>query len=225
MRALGEYGVLRFPDQRLDAAALRDFSLALRLARKAPSPAQFAEPGMPEVGILSNIVENGQPIGLADAGQDWHTDMSYNATIGFLERALRGEGAAPRRPGARRDRFADMGAAYDELPAGPRRRAWTDATATHDFNKFWEMMRTRPGSERAAADDGAARKRPPVDRIPLFMTHPITGRKVLYCNPGYADAHQRAGPGRERPRAGVAVRAPAAAAIPLRSHAGRKAMC
>ena len=39
---------------------------------------------MPEVGILSNIIENGQPIGLADAGQDWHTDMSYNPTIGFL---------------------------------------------------------------------------------------------------------------------------------------------
>ena len=27
--------------------------------------------------ILSNIIENGKPIGLADAGQDWHTDMSY----------------------------------------------------------------------------------------------------------------------------------------------------
>jgi len=42
------------------------------------------EPGIPEVGILSNIVENGEAIGLADAGQDWHTDMSYNETVGFL---------------------------------------------------------------------------------------------------------------------------------------------
>lgn len=39
---------------------------------------------MPEVGILSNIIENGEPIGITDAGQDWHTDMSYNETIGFL---------------------------------------------------------------------------------------------------------------------------------------------
>ncbi|MGH7318298.1 MAG: TauD/TfdA family dioxygenase [Candidatus Rokuibacteriota bacterium] len=34
--------------------------------------------------ILSNIIENGEPIGTTDAGQDWYTDMSYNETIGFL---------------------------------------------------------------------------------------------------------------------------------------------
>jgi taurine dioxygenase len=29
---------------------------------------QFTAPGAPEVGILSNVIENGRPIGLADAG-------------------------------------------------------------------------------------------------------------------------------------------------------------
>ena len=29
------------------------------------------------------------------------------------------------------------------------------------------------------------KKRPPV-RHPVFLTHPITGRTVFYCNPGYA---------------------------------------
>ena len=80
--ALGRHGVLRFPDQRLEASALRDFSQ--RFGRIQAMLSGYHEPGLPEVGILSNVVENGRPIGLADAGQDWHTDMSYNPTIGFL---------------------------------------------------------------------------------------------------------------------------------------------
>src|SRR5262245_16324977 len=79
---LGRHGVLRFPDQRLDAVALRDFSQ--RFGRIQATRGEFCEPGVPEVGILSNVVEGGRPIGLADGGQDWHTDMSYNGTIGFV---------------------------------------------------------------------------------------------------------------------------------------------
>ncbi len=43
----------------------------------------YCEPDVPEVMLLSNILKDGKPIGLADAGQDWHTDMSYNELIGF----------------------------------------------------------------------------------------------------------------------------------------------
>jgi taurine dioxygenase len=80
LRALGEHSVLRFPAQRLDAAQLKAFaarfgSLEINVA------GTFQEPGHPEVMILSNIVENGKPIGARDAGQDWHTDMSYSETI------------------------------------------------------------------------------------------------------------------------------------------------
>jgi taurine dioxygenase len=41
---------------------------------------QFALPGYPEILVLSNIIENGKPIGNADAGRTWHTDMSYTKT-------------------------------------------------------------------------------------------------------------------------------------------------
>jgi taurine dioxygenase len=44
----------------------------------------FQEPGHPEMMILSNIVENRRPVGLADAGQDWHTDMSFSKTVAFI---------------------------------------------------------------------------------------------------------------------------------------------
>jgi len=179
---LGRHGVLRFPDQRLDAVALRDF--ARRFGRIQATRGEFCEPGVPEVGILSNVVENGRPIGLADAGQDWHTDMSYNQTIGFLNVLFAVK--VPRRNGQvlGATSFVSTRAAYDDLPAELKVRLG-HATATHDFNKFWENMRRRPGSQRAPLSEEQRRTRPPAVH-PLFLTHPITGQTVLYCNPGYA---------------------------------------
>lgn len=180
--ALGRHGVLRFPDQHLDAAAQRDF--ALRFGSIQPMLTGFHEPGMPEVGILSNVVDNGRPIGLADAGQDWHTDMSYNPTIGFLNVLFAVK--VPRRNGQvlGNTAFVNTQAAYEDLPAAIKERLAT-ATATHDFNKFWENMRRRPGSARGPMTEEQRRRRPPSVH-PVFLTHPITGRPVLYCNPGYA---------------------------------------
>jgi len=183
LTGLGRYGVLRFPAQQLDANALRDFSR--RFGRiQATLSGRHHEPGMPEVGILSNIIENGEPIGITDAGQDWHTDMSYNETIGFLNvlYAVR----VPRRDGQvlGATAFVNTQAAWEDLSPELKTRL-RDTTATHDFNKFWENMRRRPGSLRAPLSEEQRRRRPPSVH-PLFLTHPITGRTVLYCNPGYA---------------------------------------
>jgi taurine dioxygenase len=46
------------------------------------------------------------------------------------------------------------------------------------------MMVKRPGSKRAPLSEAQRRARPPVSH-PVVLTHPITGRKVLYANPGY----------------------------------------
>ncbi|MCW5603114.1 MAG: TauD/TfdA family dioxygenase [Burkholderiales bacterium] len=181
--ALGHHGVLCFPDQRLDAAALRDFAQRFGSIQTSVT-GRFHHPAVPEVGFLSNIVENGEPIGLADAGQDWHTDMTYNRTVGFANVLYAVK--VPRRDGRPlgATQFANMRAAYDELDPVLKEKL-AHATATHDFNKFWERMRQRPGSTRPALTEEQRRKRPPSVH-PVFMTHPITGRKVLYCNPGYA---------------------------------------
>jgi alpha-ketoglutarate-dependent taurine dioxygenase len=147
LAALGKYGVICFPKQALDARALKAFSERFGSLQGSPT-GDYCEPGVPEVMLLSNIRENGKPIGLADAGQDWHTDMSYNEVVGFTN-VLHGI-KIPRRDGKPLGNtvFADMHAAYEDLsPAFKTKLA--NATATHDFNKFWEEMRNRPGSTRA----------------------------------------------------------------------------
>src|SRR6266576_2856606 len=145
LRALGERGVVRFPRQKLTGRQLADFSA--RFGKLEVNVANsFQEPGIPEVMILSNVVENGKPIGLADAGQDWHTDMSYSSTIA-LANVLYGI-KIPRRGGKPlgATEFPNMHAAYDGLPA-EMKRDLEAMTVVHDFNTFWEMMRKR-GSPR-----------------------------------------------------------------------------
>ncbi|HKF09479.1 MAG TPA: TauD/TfdA family dioxygenase [Xanthobacteraceae bacterium] len=182
LRALGARGVLRFPEQRL---ATEDF---VRFGRRFGEleinvANQFHEGGFPEVMVLSNISADGKPIGLADAGQGWHTDMSYSTEIALANvlYAIR----VPMRDGRPLGdtQFRNMHAAYDDLPAQIKRRL-DGRTATHDFAKFWNMMRARPGSSRAPLTPQQRAKKPPVSQ-PIFRTHPITGRMVLYCNPGY----------------------------------------
>jgi taurine dioxygenase len=182
LRVLGERGVVRFPRQELTGRQLADFSA--RFGKLEVNVANaFQEPGIPEVMILSNIVENGRPIGLADAGQDWHTDMSYSSTIA-LANVLYGI-KIPKRGGKPlgATEFANMHAAYDGLPA-EMKRDLEGMTVLHDFNKFWEMMRNR-GSQRPPLTEAQKKAKPPVSH-PVFLVHPITKRKVLYANPGYS---------------------------------------
>jgi taurine dioxygenase len=183
LRALGAYGVLCFPCQRLTADALARFGrmfgdLEINVAN------QFHEPEFPEVMVLSNMTQDGEPVGLGDAGQGWHTDMSYSRDIALANvlYALR----VPVRDGRPLGdtQFRNMHRAYEDLPADIKRRL-AGRTATHDFAKFWDMMRSRPGSLRAPLTPQQRAQKPPVSQ-PIFRTHPITGRTILYCNPGYA---------------------------------------
>jgi len=183
LRTLWERGVVRFPRQKLTGRELADFSA--RFGKLEINVANaFQEPGIPEVMILSNIVENGKPIGLADAGQDWHTDMSYSSTIA-LANVLYGI-KIPRRDGKPlgATEFANMHAAYEGLPA-EMKRDLEGMTVLHDFNKFWEMMRREKGSKRPPLTAAQKKAKPPVSH-PVFLTHPVTKRKVLYANPGYS---------------------------------------
>src|SRR6516225_3807122 len=164
-RALGRHGVLCFPKQRLETQELARFGrmfgeLEINVAN------QFHEPGFPEVMVLSNMRVDGKPAGLADAGQGWHTDMSYSTEIALANvlHAIR----VPTRDGRPLGdtQFRSMHAAYADLPAEIKLRL-AERTATHDFAKFWDMMRARPGSRRPPVTAEQRAKKPPVCQ-PLF---------------------------------------------------------
>ncbi len=183
LESLGRHGVLKFAAQQISTLQLKDF--AARFGKLEINVANaYQEPGIPEVMVLSNIVENGRPIGMADAGQDWHTDMSYSRTIAFAN-VLYGI-RIPKRNGTAlgATEFCSMHAAYEDLPGDIKQRL-QDMTVLHDFNKFWEKMRREKGSQRPPLTAAQRQAKPPVSH-PLFLTHPITGRKVLYANPGYS---------------------------------------
>lgn len=183
-QALGRHGVLCYPRQTLTSRQLRDF--AARFGELEVNVAGVnQDPDLPEVMILSNKVDaGGKPLGLGDAGQDWHTDMSYSRMIAFANVLYGIE--IPRRDGVPlgNTEFADMHAAYEGLPADLK-QTLEGKTITHDFAKFWDKMRARPGSKRGPLTEKQRAAKPPVSH-PAILVHPITGRKVLYANPGYS---------------------------------------
>jgi taurine dioxygenase len=110
--------------------------------------------------------------------------MSYSSMIAFANVLYGIE--MPMRDGKAlgATEFANMHAAYDDLPA-EMRRDLEGMTVLHDFEKFWERMRREKGSKRPPLTDAQRKAKPPVSH-PVFLTHPVTRRKVLYANPGYS---------------------------------------
>jgi taurine dioxygenase len=181
-QALGQYGVLSYPKQTLTSIQLKQFSE--RFGKLEVNVANmYQDVGLPEVMILSNKVENGKPLGLSDAGQDWHTDMSYSKMIAFTNVLYGIE--IPHRDGEPlgNTEFCNMHAAYNDLPDALKTQL-AGMSITHNFEKFWEKMRLEKG-QRPPLTDAQRAAKPPVSH-PIFMTHPITGNKVLYANPGYS---------------------------------------
>src|ERR1700677_2173937 len=117
-----EHLVLRFPRQQLNVEDLIAFSRRFGELDWAPvqeTGRRFVA-GHPEIYVVSNVVENGVPIGSLGAGEAvWHTDMSYleNPPKASLLYALE----IPPAGGA--THFCNMYRAYESLPDALRQRA------------------------------------------------------------------------------------------------------
>ena len=136
---------------------------------------QFQLASDPEVLIISNIRENGQPIGLGDAGHYWHSDLSYKA-IPSLGSMLH----AQELPATGGDTlFANQHTAWETLP-DELKAAVEHARAEHSYlAKYAELQKLnpwRPNLTQAQIDEVV----PAIH--PVVRTHPETGRKALFVS-------------------------------------------
>lgn len=136
---------------------------------------QFQLSGHPEILIVSNVMENGKPIGLGDAGHFWHSDLSYKETpsLGSLLHAqeLPAEGGDTL--------FANMHLAWDTLPQALRNEV-EGRFAEHTYlAKYAELQKRSPWRPNLSAEQ-IAQVKPVVQ--PIVRTHPETGRRALFVS-------------------------------------------
>lgn len=173
-RAHLDHHVLVFRDQHITPAEQVAFSRRWGVLQRHVL-SQFALAGQPEVLIVSNIVENGRPIGLGDAGVFWHSDLSYKErpSLGSLLHAQE----LPQDGGD--TLFANQHRAWETLPAALS-RALAGRRAEHSYLKQYEVLRQR-NPWRPALSRVQVEQVPPVWH-PVVRTHPETRRPALFVS-------------------------------------------
>ncbi|SAL36619.1 TauD/TfdA dioxygenase family protein [Caballeronia concitans] len=173
-RAHLDYHVLVFRDQHITPDEQIAFSKRFGPLQRHVLH-QFALDGHPEVLIVSNIVENGKPIGLGDAGHFWHSDLSYKEkpSLGSMLHAQE-------LPATGGDTlFANQHLAWDTLPTHLK-QAIEGRKAEHTYlAKYAELQKRSPWRPNLTAEQIAQVK--PVEQ-PIVRTHPETGRKALFVS-------------------------------------------
>lgn len=173
-RAHLDHHVLVFRDQRITPEQQIAFSrrfgeLQIHVLH------QFHLQGHPEILIVSNIVENGQPVGLGDAGHFWHSDLSYveKPSLGSMLLALE----LPSEGGD--TLFANQHAAWVALPATLKQRV-RNLKAEHSYLAKYDELRERSPWRPKLSDEQVAKVRPSVH--PVVRQHPETGRLGLFVS-------------------------------------------
>ena len=126
----------------------------------------------PEISRISNVRENGKPIGALGAGElVWHTDMSYldeppsASMLHAIEIPSHGGDTG----------FLNMYLAYETLSEAMRRRIATLSIKHEGVHS--SSGEIRPGTRVPASGD--VRDYPGAVH-PIVRTHPDTGRKALF---------------------------------------------
>jgi taurine dioxygenase len=166
--------VVVFHDQELSDPQLITFSKNFG-ELDPPGPNPYGQPFLkdhPELNVISNVVENGKPIGnLGDGETVWHADMTY-VEVPPKAAMLHSLEVPPPEAGGN-TYFADMFAAYDALPADLKKAA-TGKIAVHDAST------NSAGLLRKGYKEVTDVRQTVGAHHPLIRTEPETGRKALF---------------------------------------------
>lgn len=139
---------------------------------------QYLLPGYDKLLVISNKRDDdGEPVGIEDAGRYWHTDVSYEDVppMGSLLYGLE----VP--PDGGDTLFANQYLAYDSLPQDLKSKI-TGLKARHRFN-YTQIQETEGSTRKPLTEE---QQKQLVGAVhPIVRTHPETGRKALYVNPGF----------------------------------------
>jgi len=171
-RAWLDHLVVLLRGQKLTDAELIAFSRRLGALDWAPiqeTGRRFVE-GYPEIYVVSNVVENGVPIGSLGAGEaTWHTDMSYLEDPPKASMLY----AIEIPPAGGNTYFCNMYRAYELMPESLKRRV-AGLKLKHDgtYNSGGYVRQGVTPVDDPTMSPGVYH--------PVVCTHPETGRKMLY---------------------------------------------
>jgi taurine dioxygenase len=175
-QALHAHGFIVFPGQRLDPRAFVAF--ARRWGPPEPHVIDtFHHPEDANILVLSNVVRDGKPMGLADAGTYFHSDYSYlevpaRCTILHALEVPRAKGGTT---------FANQTRAYEDLPEAMKRRIEPLVARHHYGNRDDLDERSRTAASVLSEDQ---KKKVRWVRHRIARAHPRTGRTALYAVSG-----------------------------------------
>lgn len=145
---------------------------------------RYGVPEFPALSIVSNIRrDDGEHLGIADAGMLWHTDASYLKTPDMYT-VLYGIQIPHKDGKALGDTvFSSTWAAYEALPDDVKRRI-DGMRAVHSFSAHIEKKQAKGQLKRAPLTQQQRDALPDVEH-PIVRRHPVNGRKCLFVTEGH----------------------------------------
>lgn len=172
-----EHEVIYFRNQTLTPAQHIDFSEGFGDV-EVHVRTDCCRADFPKIFVVSNIIENGKPIGAGDAGTRWHFDgcctekpsrgsLLYAKIVPMQGNVALGD-----------TMFSSMTQAYEALPADMKQRL-RGMKAVNSYTKgYYRPIRATKRPELTPEQ----MKKVPELEVPIVRRHPLTGKSCLYVN-------------------------------------------